>query len=236
MVLNPLKTVVMTVSRKKNYFNYAYYINNHELKRVEQHKYLGLIFTSDLRWNHHIDYVCAKANKSLWCLRRHLPFATQETKCLAYKTLIRPIIEYAKIVWDPFSVTNISKIEKIQRLAVRFIFNKYRWTDSPSQLCALAELPTIQARTKYERLKYLYLILNHHVHIRYADYFDILRSETSRHRHSMFIRAPAIFTDCYKYSFFPRAINDWNSLTEEAVSCSSVDLFLKHIAHILTCS
>lgn len=177
---------------------------------------------------------------SLWrCCRLimvTLPFATQETKCLAYKMLIRPIIEYAKIVWDPFTVTSISKFEKIQCLAVWFIFNKYQWTDSPSQLCALSELPTNQARTKYERLKYLYLVINHHVHIRYADYFDILHSETSRHCHSMFVRAPAVHTDSYKYSFFPRAINEWNSLADEAVSCSSTDLFIKHIAHFLICS
>lgn len=107
MVLNPLKTVVMKVTRRKNYLNYTYYNDNHEVKRVEQHKYFGLNFTSDLCWNHHIDYVCTKATRVLWSLRHDLPFATQETKCLAYKTLIIPIIQYAKIVWDPFTVTNI---------------------------------------------------------------------------------------------------------------------------------
>lgn len=96
--INASKSVAMTVSRKKRILEWTYSISDQELARVQQHKYLGLLITSDLRWNLHIDSVCAKASKALWRLRRNVYSASSEIKCLAYKALIRPIMEYAKVV------------------------------------------------------------------------------------------------------------------------------------------
>lgn len=43
MMLNPTKLVFMSISRKKNILNFSYSIHVHELARVKQYKYLGLI-------------------------------------------------------------------------------------------------------------------------------------------------------------------------------------------------
>lgn len=140
MTLNADKTVFMSITRKKAPLKYNYHINNTTLKRVQSYKYLGIWFTPDLRWNTHVDYVCSKATKVLYSLRRNLYSAPSEIKCLAYKTLVRPIIEYSKIVWDPYTQLNCNKLTKIQRLSARFIFNKYRWHQSPTELCRTAGL------------------------------------------------------------------------------------------------
>lgn len=52
--------------------------------------------------------------KGLWFLRWNLNRATPEIKCVTSKTLVRPIIEYAKIVWGPRTETNCSKLDRIQ--------------------------------------------------------------------------------------------------------------------------
>lgn len=236
MVLNPEKSVFMSITRKINVLAYNYCIAGAELERVKEHKYLGLIFTPDLKWNTHIDNVCIKANKALWCLRRNLAIATPEIKSLAYKTLVRPVIEYSKIVWDPYTVTNCNKLEKIQRLASRFIFNKYSHVHSPTKLCELANLPTFESRTKYERLKFLFQIIHNCVKIRKSEYFEISSTESSRHRHSMYIPNPSVKNDCFKYSFFPRAIKDWNILPDSAVSSMSLNEFLDRVSDIIVCA
>ena len=51
--------------------------------------------------------------------------APQENKILACQSIIRPTIEYAASIWDPFTTKNISKVEKIQRSAARFVQNDY---------------------------------------------------------------------------------------------------------------
>lgn len=233
MQLNPTKTVFMSISRKKNILSYPYSINGHELAQAKQYKYLGLIFTPDLRWNLHVEELCSKANKVLWGLRRNLHCASPEVKTLAYKTLLRPIIEYAKVVWDPYTQTNCLKLDIIQRLSSRFIFNKYRRFHSPTELCKLAELSPLQKRTEYERLKFLFIIIHNHVKISYDKYFEIKTQETSRHRHSMYIPPPKVHNDCFRYSFFPRAIQQWNSLPDSVVKIKSLTDFLEAIKHIV---
>lgn len=215
----------MSITRKKTPLEYNYQIDDTRLQRVQKYKYLGVLFTPDLRWNTHIDYVCSKATKALYSLRRNLYGAPPDIKCLAYKTLVRPIIEYSKIVWDPYTQSNCNKIEKIQRLAARFIFNKYRRHYSPTELCRTANLESLEIRSKIERLKFLFQLIHNHFKLHHSDFFQVNTQEHSRHRHSMYIPPLAPHNDCFKFSFFPRVIEEWNMLPEATIRCSSLASF-----------
>jgi len=58
------------------------------------------------------------------------------TSCqvLAYFTYIRPILEYASVVWSPFIKTNIDKIEMVQHKAAIFVLNDYHRYSSVSHM------------------------------------------------------------------------------------------------------
>ena len=64
-------------------------------------KYLGVTLCSDLSWTEHINNVCSNANKTLGFLRRNLKISSRRIKETAYKTYVRPIMEYTTTVWDP---------------------------------------------------------------------------------------------------------------------------------------
>ena len=53
----------------------------------------------------------ANATKTLGCLRRNLAFALRQTKDAAYKTLVRPKLEYAAHIWHPHAKTQITQLE-----------------------------------------------------------------------------------------------------------------------------
>ena len=51
-------------------------------------------------WGQHISEISSKATKTLGFLRRNLALAPESTKEVAYKTLVRPKIEYSAQGWQ----------------------------------------------------------------------------------------------------------------------------------------
>jgi len=69
-------------------------------------------------------------------------------KCNLYKSMVRPIIEFASHVWDPHTILYTNKIESIhdQRSAVRFCFNNYFRTSSVTIMLNKLNLATLKDR------------------------------------------------------------------------------------------
>ena len=72
---------------------------------VQSAKILGITISDALDWGQHISEISAKATKTLGFLRRNLAFAPRQTKEVAYKTLVRPKLEYAAPIWHPYHET-----------------------------------------------------------------------------------------------------------------------------------
>jgi hypothetical protein len=53
-------------------------------------------------WDSHINSITTKANKTLGFLRRNINISLTTVKEQAYKSLVRPSLEYACSVWDPY--------------------------------------------------------------------------------------------------------------------------------------
>ena len=71
-----------------------------------------------------------KSNVRLGVLRRNLKKCPRNLKDLAYKSILRPKLEYASSVWDPYTAENINKLEGVQRRSARFVCNKYSRKES----------------------------------------------------------------------------------------------------------
>jgi hypothetical protein len=71
------------------------------LESVDKAKYLGVTISEDLKWESHISNICGKANKTLGFLCCKLIIGFTYIKEQAYKSLVRPSLEYACSVWDP---------------------------------------------------------------------------------------------------------------------------------------
>ena len=67
-----------------------------------------------MSWHNHVDAMAAKSSKTLGFLRRNLSECTKEVKRTAYTALVRPIMEYASLAWDPSSSEDVTKLEKVQ--------------------------------------------------------------------------------------------------------------------------
>ena len=119
---------------------------------------LGLQISEDLKWTTQITNVAKKANSTLGFLRRNLRFCPKECKKTAYISLVRSTIEYGAIVWDPDTTSDINKLERIQRRAVRFITGDYKTREEGSVTNVLNDLKleNLQLRRTSLRLVFLY--------------------------------------------------------------------------------
>jgi hypothetical protein len=71
MKLNPRKCKEMLINFLHNpiFLLRPIQIGNNIIERVITYKSLGVILSSDLKWNPHIEYIVKKANKKLYPLR-----------------------------------------------------------------------------------------------------------------------------------------------------------------------
>ena len=76
------------------------YIEAKKSENVQSAKYLGITITDNMDWGQHVSEISSKATKTLGFLRRNLAFAPRSTKEVAYKTLVRPKLEYAAPIWS----------------------------------------------------------------------------------------------------------------------------------------
>ena len=73
-------------------------------------------------------------NKSLGFIKRNIKTKHPGVRETAYKTIVRPQLEYASPVWGPYTQSNIYKVEMVQRRAIRWILNNFSPYDSVSQM------------------------------------------------------------------------------------------------------
>ena len=227
MSFHPEKCTALHVSRKQDPLMGSYTLHGHTLTTVQEAKYLGVNIAEDLRWNSHVTMTVNKANRTLGFLRRNLKIGSKSIKERAYKALVRPVLEYASTVWDPFTEENTSKIESVQRRAARWVSNRHRQTSSVGDMLEILEWPSLKIRRRQNRLTTFYkfhtgdLVINSKTKPKKKP----TNTYNTRHSHSCSYLLKTRTQDYREQSFFPRTVNDWNLLPSETVLAESVVAF-----------
>ena len=230
MQFHPEKCEVITISNRRSPIKYGYSIHGHHLQHVNNAKYLGVTINKSLSWNTHVDNVTKKANQTLAFLRRNIGMCSQDYKEQAYKTFVRPTLEYASTVWDPHTARNINAVEMVQRRAARFTTGNYHRTSSVSTILNALKWNSLQLRRARARTIMLYRIYYRLVDIPLEEY--LIPTGCHTRDHSTKFLQPHTRIQAYQYSFFPSAIRYWNALPAAMVQISSVEAFKQSLASI----
>ena len=89
---------------------------------------------------------------------------------------MRPNLEYATAVWDPYRQEQIDSIEAVQRRAARFIKRDYNRTSSVTEMLQSLDLDLLEERRKAHRLNIFYLAVNNSIALPIPNYFFCLNS------------------------------------------------------------
>ena len=113
-----------------------------------------------LSFTKHIDTVCKKANSMLAFIRRNLKSCQRQIKADAYLMYVRPILEYAAVVWAPHTKCDIDRLEAVQRRAARFVTSDYNRTSSVTVMLDNLNWSALISRRQTSRLCLLYKIIH----------------------------------------------------------------------------
>lgn len=95
--------------------NEEYKINNTTLKAVSEQNDLGVTVTGDLKWESHITKIVKKTNSFIYLVKQAFRDHSVDMVMKVYKSYIRPKLEYAVAVWNPYYVKDIEILERVQR-------------------------------------------------------------------------------------------------------------------------
>ncbi len=232
MHFNPSKCLVLHISRSRTPINTLYNLHGQILQSVASAKYLGVTISNNLTWNTHIHQITNKANKTLGFVRRNIRTTNTKVKEHAYKALVRPQVEYASSIWDPHTKDLSHKIEMVQRRAARWTLNDYSSYSSVTDMLDRLGWRTLEQRRSDARLCLFHKMVTGQVAVPLPQYIEP-PNRISRYCHSMTFRQIHTSKDCYKFSFFPLAVVQWNSLPKEVATLQDQDLFRSQVGNLL---
>ena len=97
------------------------YMDNNDISTVSEHKHLGLVISDNGSLEKHIDMITEKAYKRINILRKFKFILDRKTLEKIYFTFVRPLLEYADVIWDNMSMSLNKKIENVQLEASRIV-------------------------------------------------------------------------------------------------------------------
>ena len=150
---NPQKHYILSKSHQITDKDNSY-MKVHKMSNVEHEKDLGVIIDSKLSFKAHMETKLAKAKQLLGVIRSTFKFMTEEIFIKLYKSIIRPHLEYADIVWAPTTKEYQDKLEKFQRRATRIV-PSLSGLSYKERLIKL-KLPTLKYRRMRSSLLFLY--------------------------------------------------------------------------------
>ena len=125
MSLNPSKTKELYIKFSKGNTSVPLLeMGGVTIDQVPEAKILGVTISNQLTWNTHVSNICAKASKRIYYLLQLKRAGIQQKDLIQiYKSVIRPVVEYASVAWHPGLPKYLSvDIENIQKRALKVIF------------------------------------------------------------------------------------------------------------------
>jgi len=213
MTLNLDKCEHMNITSKHTHTNSDYKLDQHQLTKVKDYKYLGLHISDNLSWSTHINHIVNKANKVLYVTKLSLARSTRKVKETAYKAIVRPLVEYSSSVWDPYHANQIDTVEMIQRKAARFCLNRYQRMDSVTDMLQQLNWQPLASRRRASRLSAFSKVFNREESLNDLSCLVIPGVHSGlRNANPLRIQSITCRKNIGHYSFIPRSIRDWNSL------------------------
>lgn len=227
VTFNPSKSESLLISRKNiKPAHPPLKMNSETIKEVPHHKHLGIFLSNDGTWHQHIEYILTKAWQRLYIMRKFKYLLDRESLQIIYTSFIRPILEYADVVWDNCTQYEVNAMEKVQTEAARIVTGATKLV-SLDKLYRETGWETLEVRRSKHKLCLFYK-MTHNLTPAYLTSLvpQTFESTVSYNlRGSQNIRPILTRTQLYYKSFLPSCTREWNELPDEVKRSVSLASF-----------
>ncbi|CAH2096616.1 unnamed protein product [Euphydryas editha] len=176
---------------------------------------LGIIIDQNHSWVPQMNELSRKVFSAVGSLRRLRNFLPTSTKIALAHSLLLPILDYADSCYLDVTEEQLNKLERIQNLCIRFIFDLGKYDHISYFRIKLKWLP-IRLRRNTHILNLLYSILFNPMAPSYLrerfKYLNDSHERELRSNDNLLLEIPSHSTTFYTKSFTVRAARLWNSL------------------------
>jgi hypothetical protein len=119
-------------TRKKDPLHINVTIEGEKLEIVRNTKFLGIILDDQLNWKSHVSYLALKIAKSVGIISRARQLLSTTILKQLYYSFLYPFLTYCNIIWGQATNLTLWPIFRLQKRALRTVFN-IRRRDSTSK-------------------------------------------------------------------------------------------------------
>ena len=202
-----------------------YKIDGNPLKSVNEEKDLGIIVDTDLSFHKQTAAAIKKANASLGMIKKSFSLLDQSTVPLLYKSLVRPHLEYANVMWGPFYKGDVMLVERVQRRTTKLV-EGIKSLPYQHRLHHL-KLPSLAHRRRRGDLILAHKIFSGKVKLDPQKIFGMTTKTLRGHPYRL--RKKQITTTLSYNTFSNRIVQDWNRLPKEIVTAQNSQTFKSRI-------
>ena len=234
VTFNPSKSESLIVSRKRSQqLHPPLIMYDRPIIEVNDHKHLGVYLSTDCSWHSHISFMTKKAWKRVNIMRKLKHVLDRKSLEIIYISFIRPLLEYADVVWSNCTHHEMEQLEKVQIESARIATGATKLVSIETLLNEIGWVP-LSERRKQHRLVLFYKMFNYLTPDYLSSFFD-RNNPDSRYNLRNSENVPGIpsRTTSYFNSFLPSVIRNWNALSLDIRNATSLNTFKTHLNPIM---
>ena len=192
-----------------NLFDKLSYVNSRN--EVPAIKFLGIYIDPKLNFKYHIDMIYNKISRSLYAINAAKHIIGGKALQTLYNSLVHSHLTYCTPIWGSAAVTNLNKIVKQQKKALRIVTNsKYNAHTLP--LFKKLEILPITQQIEYSKLQFMFDFVHHRLPCTFDNLWirnSVRTRRALRNNHQFNI--PFVRLESYRkfpYSDLPRLWNE----------------------------
>ena len=215
--------------------------NGSVVKKMKEHKHLGLTLDSSLSFKKHLNEKIIKAKKNIGIIKHLFDFLPRKTLDQMYKVLVRSHLDYCDIIYHIPSIQTQSgvtltdlmeKLEKIQYRAALAVTGAWQGS-TRSKLYEELGWESLSERRWSRRILQIHKIVSNMTPSYLKAKFPRHRRPLYNHNNNNTFHDIRCRSSRYMSSFFPDAISSWKNVITHFDNIPSINIIKNHIVSLI---